>query len=788
MSNLPPSGPGKRVSHWARRKKFQLRHLPQYVIGFILHVISRWLNLHPKTVIFMRRALELGNPTNTIWPSETIPMNSRLFAGGFWNYGFFQFHRQFYFPLWAHLQYNPSNKSFIPRSHNILSMNQTQRNWVAVSFPGKTNEVSIDLAGGVMPEHDSYTIEFAALEKGEIIRPHDDLSGVSMKSLSPDTLQISWLGRKLEVSAEQTGARIRAYGQKNLIISIRPFNMEGPSFIDRLAYSNSSGRISGDVNGVTSKVADLVHISNLERGDSLRTLKDLIKKSESGAASFKTKKKKRKKISHESRCHAGLTNAVFLYSKASDVDFTFYDRNKWKAPPALFKKTGLNRETAPAKEIWQAWFPALPVADLPAPFGSWFQDASVNLLTLWDFDAITPGSFTYHHFWIRDAVIMMNSLMHLGGFDATAEIIKKFPGYVRRNGLFASQAGEWDANGQALWILGKYASMTGDVSLLKKNIKGIHKMIRWIEKATLKNGGVIPPGFSAEHLGVADWYLWDNFWSIGGLNALENFSDIIGRDLTALQTSLSSSLESYLSGYKYYPAALGRKKDAGMIGSIAAIYPMALNSFFNERMKNTLDIIYEDYFFKGGFFQENIHSGINPYLTLQLAQAYLFMGEIDRAYAIADKLSGWAKALHSFPEAVHPKTRGGCMGDGFHGWAFAELISYVKNMFVLELQNKIILCAGIPRSWYKNDFSLKNLHTSAGCLTFQYRSGTLQITGLSSEIKNEVMLSVPKDCKISGEKVKAVNNRNKPHLHYATDRDFYAVSQVGLELRFELKG
>ena len=788
MQNLPPSGPGRRVSYWAKRKKFQLRHLPQYIIGFFLNQISRWLNLHPQAVHLMRRSLELGNPTNTIWPSETIPMNSRLFAGGFWNYGFFQFHRQYYFPFWAHLQYDPRDKSFIPRSHNILSMNQTQRNWVAISFPGKTREVSIDLAGAIMPEPDSYTVEFAILEKGKLVRPHDEPESLHMRSRSPDCVEISWRKRTIVITAEIDGVHVQGKGNGNLIVSLRPFNMEGPAFLDKLFFSDLTGKMTGDVHITCSKIPVVAHFSNLMYSDSLRVLPELVRTLDEKNG-FRARKKKQKKISHEARCVAGLATGSLLYNSASEVDFFIHDKKSWKPPSGLIKDLRNKHERPRAEDLWRIWFPELPVADLPAPFGNWFKDSCNNLLTLWDFDSVTPGSFTYHHFWIRDAVIMMNSLMYLGGFAAVAEILKKFPGYVRRNGLFASQAGEWDANGQAMWILGRYAKMSGDTSMLLKNKRGIAKMITWIENAMQKNGGVLPPGFSAEHLGVADWYLWDNFWTLGGLRELQMFPEIAGRQTPELFLKLHNSLEEYLASYKYYPAALGRRKDAGMIGSIAAIYPMGLHEYFNDRMYETLHTIKDKYFLRGGFFQENIHSGINPYLTLQLAQAFLFSGDVENAYSIAHKLSAWARALHSFPEAVHPKTRGGCMGDGFHGWAFAELISLVKNMFVLELENTIVINAGIPEEWYENKFSMRNLHTACGKMDIVFNDGQIKISGLSGTIGKLVCLSLPESMSLveaNIETKKIPKSVNSPHLQMAKNRSFYEFKTISEKINLRI--
>ena len=41
------------------------------------------------------------------------------------------------------------------------------------------------------------------------------------------------------------------------------------------------------------------------------------------------------------------------------------------------------------------------------------------------------------------------------------------------------------------------------------------------------------------------------------------------------------------------------------------------------------------------------------------------------------------------------------MGDGQHVWAAAEWVLMIKNCFVREeeVQNKIVLCSGVPLEW-----------------------------------------------------------------------------------------
>jgi hypothetical protein len=92
------------------------------------------------------------------------------------------------------------------------------------------------------------------------------------------------------------------------------------------------------------------------------------------------------------------------------------------------------------------------------------------------------------------------------------------------------------------------------------------------------------------------------------------------------------------------------------------------------------------------------HSGINPYLTLHLAQVLLRAGD-ERYFPLMTAVANLASPTGQWPESVHPQTLGGCMGDGQHVWAAAEWVLMVRNCFVREEEQSLILCSGISKEW-----------------------------------------------------------------------------------------
>jgi hypothetical protein len=121
----------------------------------------------------------------------------------------------------------------------------------------------------------------------------------------------------------------------------------------------------------------------------------------------------------------------------------------------------------------------------------------------------------------------------------------------------------------------------------------------------------------------------------------------------------------------------------------------------------------ENCFHSGAFFQDMIHSGINIYLTLAIAQTFLRCGD-SRYRGLIDKTAELASPTGQWPEAIHPITGGGCMGDGQHGWAAAEWIIMIRNLFVREEGDQIIIGSGVFPRWLESGETLMFGPTLAG--------------------------------------------------------------------------
>ena len=140
--------------------------------------------------------------------------------------------------------------------------------------------------------------------------------------------------------------------------------------------------------------------------------------------------------------------------------------------------------------------------------------------------------------------------------------------------------------------------------------------------------------------------------------------------------------------------------DSAAIGALASYYPLKILSPEDIRLRNTIDWIHENNFIGNGFFHDVNHAGYGTYLTMHVAQCYL-----GRRDPIALDIFDWflevATKTWTWPEAINPLTFGGTIGDGHHGWAVAEMLIFVRNLFFIEEKERLVLTPVMPKSWQK---------------------------------------------------------------------------------------
>jgi hypothetical protein len=253
-------------------------------------------------------------------------------------------------------------------------------------------------------------------------------------------------------------------------------------------------------------------------------------------------------------------------------------------------------------------------------------------------------------------------------------------------------------------------------------MKSVKKGIQWLIRKRIthvpgsRHQGLLPPGFSAEHFGPNDYYYWDDFWALAGLKSgarmlkTAGFHNEYKKTIKAAEEFEAAVWRSLVLAGKHtpnkaFPAAPYRRMDAGAIGSMVADYPLQLLAPNNGRIMTTCEWLLNNCFYRDGFFQDMVHSGINCYLTLSLAQTLLRAGD-SRHQSLIRYMAELASPTGHWPEAIHPFTGGGCMGDGQHGWAAAEWVMIMRHLFLREEGEGLIIGSGLFAEWLTGDGEL----------------------------------------------------------------------------------
>lgn len=682
-------------------------------------------------------------------PSELIPLNTTQFARGLLNFTILQSIHDWVLPFWAVRQFDHSGPSFIPRSHLGLSINVTHRNWTAVGNMECDIEPIVDPRGLVTPLRNSWSIDFLLMTEGKVFFPSRS-STVSQRlvdncpvvetEFDVDGILVtlrSFVDRTELVHTIAATNRTLLLKHLTLGIALRPFNPEGIALINEIVYDPSGMRLNVNKNATfqLSAQPDRVLFGSYDSGDSMMQLARECAGNSSSSI----------------RCPVGLANTVAVFEIDLGPGETRVLETTYLLEERSIRWDQVATRDSPERS-WQTILAEGSVLTTPDERINAIVRASLStLLLLIDKDSITPGPFTYHLFWFRDAAYMIAALDRFGFSKWTGQIIRAFARHQTKNGYFCSQQGEWDSNGQALWTTWQHSLTTGDRSLLHDMMVPLQRGYSWIDTTRMTGKeharkpwfGLMPRGLSAEHLGLVDHYFWDNFWSLAGMEAYIGICDVLGLENESARARRSSSqfradIERAISSVQQHfrtsaiPASPTRGIDCGMIGSICAAYPLQLMPANDHRIIHTVEILSEKFSHNGMFFQQFIHSGANPYLSLQIAHVWLFAGDRERFWTMLNRVIDCATPTWNFPEAIHPITHGGVMGDGHHGWAAAEIVLAMRDAFVYDtarisaVEYELILLSGIPASWFTADrqFSLTNAPLPGASMDITVSSST----------------------------------------------------------------
>lgn len=683
-------------------------------------VVSRMARSHGfiDPVAIYSKLRQFAQPSEIAEPIELMRAGLIMQARGLINTHAIQHNLDWVWPYWISRQFNPRDDSFVPRAFSPTHVNLTHRNWTAVGMPDCAQMPLVDPRGLVTPLFDGWSIDvWTVPEDGAPLLP-SRASNVAQRMVEGDDVVVetraagadSSITTRAEVVYEdgvpacRVGISGATEGATWLVVALRPANPEGVSFINRIEMDGRSQEratltVNGDATVQLDGAPERVCMSTYRQGDVLRSLPD-------GAETDSVE------------CDIGLATAAAMYrlgageSRRVAVTVPLTGLTAHPEPSATRRRAA--RPVAREPVLWSEALADTCTMEVPDERIAFLFRNAVRNLVLFSPDEVYPGPYTSKRFWFRDAAFILNAMMTVGLMERAARVVEQYPARQQRDGFFRSQEGEWDANGQALWTLDRYRRLTGE-PLSETLVRSVRRGVQWIARKRTDDGGsephagLLPAGFSAEHLGPNDYFYWDDFWSVAGLRAAgemlqaagdaEGASEAAG-EATMLAAAIDRSLEATSAHRRHagVPASPYRRMDAGAIGSLAGSYPTQVWGPRDPRMLATAEFLFDRCTVHDGFFQDVIHSGINAYLTLHLAQVFLRAGDPRHVHPVR-ALAELASPTGNWPEAIHPNTGGGCMGDGQHIWAAAEWVLLLRNWFVREEGLGLVVGSGIPDDW-----------------------------------------------------------------------------------------
>ncbi len=705
------------------------------MFAFLIRLFLR-LTHRSYLIQFFKGLSSIGKPTDVLYPVELLEQASLLALSGLNNTLAIQSNQHWIWPYWVERQLNPDADEFIPTGVNLLTNNLSFRNWTAICIYGNRLEAMLDPVGMLTMEPFSWSVmPYLIVDEQYFIPSKMQPAKIRQKlhknnwpeitTTYKTNTQIQWISKCKAIEIEQQQVIHLKYLLKNQSdkpqtfifgLTLRPYNPLTIGHIHKLSCKKNLWKINNRPAMLMLESADFIHSSNRLLGDPIYCEHIQLDKTQISAPN-------NSKLKSSSGICAGVAAYQLTLAPAESLSYEFLLTDKQTYLLNNKKKINYWKEQIQQAEKrfklnWKNWSEmGISIKFPDQKIQNAFESVKNHLCVFDDIDQFTPGSFFYHSGWFRDSAFLSLGFDQAGYFE---QVKNKFNRYFKQqtfNGYFKSQNGEWDSTGQAIFTIITHIRRSGDIELLKQHYHALLKGGKWISKTRLDkihtdspHFGLLPAGLSAEHFGPNDYYFWDNFWSLSGLqqliwaaNQLNNSKDSIWLQsvFNEYTKDLQNSINHVTAKNKHKALSCSpyRWIDTAAIGNLAAISPMNLLSESEYWVMPTLEFLWQNNVRNGLFFQHIIHTGFNIYLSIQLAKIFLIRQD-PRWKTIFEAVLDAASDTWTWPEAIHPKTRGGCMGDGDHGWVAAEFVSLIRDMFVFEKQDKLFLGAGIFSQWF----------------------------------------------------------------------------------------
>lgn len=387
------------------------------------------------------------------------------------------------------------------------------------------------------------------------------------------------------------------------------------------------------------------------------------------------------------------------------------------------------------------------------------------------------GEGFYDCFYIRDGAYQVMEYEEAGMFGAAARAIDAYLKHQRPDGRFESQEGQFDANGQALWVLWNYYKMTGDEGWLAEVYPKMRRAVDWLKKTRREAPadsafvGLLPSA-------VADGeYLWAgknhivgyDFWNLRGLLCTADAAKSLGRDSEAKE--LFAEAEDYRAaidnawkrtGLPHFPPSW--EKEGTHWGNTETLWPTELFALDDPRVAALDREVREN--FGGGYAEGTIRwlgaadrgweNCIHPYMGAYTTMASLARGDHEQVVEDFYWYLLHSTAAHAFPEGIFYERRFAWADTIPHVTGACNFAIMLRHMLVHERGEELHLLRAVPDCWLEEgeEIRIERAPTHFGTLNLHVRgkkSGVeITLDRPARQVPERIILHLPNSRPLEG--------------------------------------
>ena len=393
------------------------------------------------------------------------------------------------------------------------------------------------------------------------------------------------------------------------------------------------------------------------------------------------------------------------------------DASAWaKADPDLWLKRTL--------DYWKGVM--APAAHIEVPCRKANESllaAHVCQLIANDHGEVHGGEGFYDTFYIRDGAYQVLELAEAGLTGTARKALGPYLKRQRPDGRFESQRGQFDANGQAVWLLWHYVKLTDDRAFLAEAYPQMLKAVRWTMQARRKApadspfAGVLPAApADGEHLWNGKYHIVGyDLWNLRGMLCTSDAAALLGKtdeaaELLAEAKAYRAAIDAAWkrTGLKHFPPSW--EKAGTHWGNTETLWPTELFERDDPRVAALSRHVRND--FGGGFVEGTIQwrgrpGAIHPYMGAYTTMTDLVRGRHEQVVEDFYWYLLHSTASHAFPEGIYYKRRFAWSNTIPHVTGACNYAIMLRHMLVHEAGDELHLLRAVPDWWLGNGRTIR---------------------------------------------------------------------------------